>query len=648
MPFSSTKFLKIIENQRIKRVKLYQFLLILVRTLFIIFLVLTFARPTISSLTGDVSGNAQTTAVIIFDDSYSMQAFASSRTYNEIASEHLQKLISVFKSRDKVFLLSTAFNKPVLIDGENKKNILKRANASNNLLNLEKLLNTADSLFNENLNLNNELYFISDLKITDKEAFKDYDFSSISNFKAYKIDLAEEASFNNVSIDSIELNNQLIEAGKTVNISVFISNHDEDGSMETNLNLYKEDVRTAMNSLSLMPGESKKVDIQYVPQLTGTHYMNLQIDEDDLSADNNFYFSLFIKEKIRALFVSDQPSSETSLALKILAQNSLFEIDQKKYNEWLGANLNNYDLVLLNNPENNDDPTINKLKTFMESGLSVIVIPGESFTQNTYNDFFHQVGSTVRFNKFNNAGQNSFFSLEKEKTSNSIFDAIFRDKESNFSPPKLFKYFEQSGFDEPLVTLSNEDVFLSRSDRLYIFSSAFSSSWSNFEINGLFLPLIYRTLYLAAHTKKPLSGSVVSGENIIFSSDGRDIENNFSIKAPGKEAFSVIPRSLQNKLYFNGGIADNPGVYFLFENNTTISSVSVNHSALELKKPFITENSFSFDLVPLNQDEVSQQILGARTGSELWLFFLVLAFCMLMAEMILIKKIEGLPLFGIR
>jgi len=648
MPFSSTKFLKIIENQRIKRVKLYQFLLILVRTLFIIFLVLTFARPTICSLTGDVSGNAQTTAVIIFDDSYSMQAFASSRTYNEIASEHLQKLISVFKSRDKVFLLSTAFNKPVLIDGENKKNILKRANASNNLLNLEKLLNTADSLFNENLNLNNELYFISDLKITDKEAFKDYDFSSISNFKAYKIDLAEEASFNNVSIDSIELNNQLIEAGKTVNISVFISNHDEDGSMETNLNLYKEDVRTAMNSLSLMPGESKKVDIQYVPQLTGTHYMNLQIDEDDLSADNNFYFSLFIKEKIRALFVSDQPSSETSLALKILAQNSLFEIDQKKYNEWLGANLNNYDLVLLNNPENNDDPTINKLKTFMESGLSVIVIPGESFTQNTYNDFFHQVGSTVRFNKFNNAGQNSFFSLEKEKTSNSIFDAIFRDKESNFSPPKLFKYFEQSGFDEPLVTLSNEDVFLSRSDRLYIFSSAFSSSWSNFEINGLFLPLIYRTLYLAAHTKKPLSGSVVSGENIIFSSDGRDIENNFSIKAPGKEAFSVIPRSLQNKLYFNGGIADNPGVYFLFENNTTISSVSVNHSALELKKPFITENSFSFDLVPLNQDEVSQQILGARTGSELWLFFLVLAFCMLMAEMILIKKIEGLPLFGIR
>ena len=87
--FSSLKFLKIIENHRIKRVKLFQILLIVVRTLFIISLVLAFSRPTISTFSGGTT-NAQTTAFIILDDSYSMQSFAFSKTYFELAKEIMQ------------------------------------------------------------------------------------------------------------------------------------------------------------------------------------------------------------------------------------------------------------------------------------------------------------------------------------------------------------------------------------------------------------------------------------------------------------------------------------------------------------------------------------------------------------------------------
>ncbi len=645
MPFSSTKFLKTIENQRIKSVKLYQILLILVRTLFILFLVLSFARPTIKSMLGDVSGNAQTTAVIVLDDSYSMQSFTSSQTYMEIAAYNLQNLLSVFKPQDKVFLLSGDTKKPLRVSAENKQSVLKRVKSSNYTLDLESLFIEADSIFEENVNLNNELYFLSDFKIADNAKFKNYDFKTVNNFKAYKINLAENMAFKNVSIDSIKLNNQLIEVGKTINFSVFITNHDESGDMETNLNLYKEDIRVAMNYVSLKSGESKKIDIQYLPQQTGMHYMSLQIDEDDLSADNKYYFSLFLKEKIKALLVSSHAASELSFAVKILAQNSLFEIDHKMYSEWFGTNINTYDLLILDNPGRNDSPVIEKLTAYLDSKKSIIIIPGETLTQQGYNKFFQQLGSGIRFDNLNQSGKNSFFSLEKEKTSNSVFDALFRDKKSSFSPPKLFKYFKQTGFDNSLINLSNNNTFLSKSGRLFVFSSSFSGNWSNFKISGLFLPLLHRAFYLAAQTKNSLSGTSVTGETITFSSEGRNIENSFFIKAPQKEKFSVIPKSVQNKLYFNGGIAVNPGFYILLENKAIIESIAVNHSAHELQKPFIKDSSFGFELTTISTDQMNQQILTARTGFELWLIFLVLALAMLLAEMIIIKKIEGLPLF---
>ena len=134
IPFSSLKFLKIIENQRIKRVKLFQFLLILVRTLFIVFLVLAFSRPTISTYRG--GSNAQTTALIILDDSYSMQSFAYSKTYFELAKENVQKLLPSFTQDDHVFLYTNSMEKPVPVTKDNVQQRLTEISAANNVFNL--------------------------------------------------------------------------------------------------------------------------------------------------------------------------------------------------------------------------------------------------------------------------------------------------------------------------------------------------------------------------------------------------------------------------------------------------------------------------------------------------------------------------------
>ena len=64
-----------LERQRLKRLKLYQYLLILVRTLLILFLVLAFARPTLTLQLNMLGDSAQTTAVILLDNGIHMHRY---------------------------------------------------------------------------------------------------------------------------------------------------------------------------------------------------------------------------------------------------------------------------------------------------------------------------------------------------------------------------------------------------------------------------------------------------------------------------------------------------------------------------------------------------------------------------------------------
>ncbi|MCB9057638.1 MAG: BatA domain-containing protein [Calditrichae bacterium] len=641
LPFSSIKFLKIIENQRIKRVKLYQFLLIAARTLFIVFLVMAFARPTMNSFLGSDAANAQTTAVILLDDSYSMQAFASSQTYFDISKTKLTQLLKVFDENDHVYILSNQFANPLRIRNENRDAFLKGLNVSNNTIDYERFFNICDSIFKADVSLNNELYLISDFRIPSISNPDKVNFNEFRNFKAYKVNLEEQSNFHNRSIDSVIVKNQLVEINKPVTLNVFLSNHNSESVSETNLSLFNNDERVAMNYISLDPGQEKQVELIYTPKTSGLHRLMLQIDEDDLSFDNRYYLTLFLKDEINALYVSNQFSAGTRTALDVLSSYSLFNIREIKQSEWPGVDLNSLDLVVFDDPENLNDGFVRKTNDFIQAGKSVIIVPGEKIALSGYNDFFSKLNISVRFQEKIDAKNDNFYSIENEKNANTVFSSLFRETSSTFLAPVLYSYYKQERYLDPLITLVNRDVMLTKTKNIYIFSNAFKSDWTNLEINGLFVPMLYRTFYLAAQNEVFESHSSHIGDLVSFEANNTEIDNIYNIINPDNDDFSVIPEPRSNSLFFNGGIAEQQGFYSLTSNNKIVSTLAVNHNAAELKQPFLNENDFPFLITSLDDVNFTEAIKQARIGFELWLFFLILAFLMLVSEMILIKKIEG-------
>src|SRR3990172_2154635 len=73
--FSTLTFLKELQQSRIRRLKLRQVLLLIVRTLMVVFIVLAFARPALrGSLPSAFGGDAGATIAIVLDDSYAILA----------------------------------------------------------------------------------------------------------------------------------------------------------------------------------------------------------------------------------------------------------------------------------------------------------------------------------------------------------------------------------------------------------------------------------------------------------------------------------------------------------------------------------------------------------------------------------------------
>jgi hypothetical protein len=90
--FPSLEFLRRMMRRKTRRFHLKQILLLIARILLLLFIALALARPT---LTGGraVSGHLPTTAVVILDDSYSMQRVDDrSRLFDEAVGKTLDLL----------------------------------------------------------------------------------------------------------------------------------------------------------------------------------------------------------------------------------------------------------------------------------------------------------------------------------------------------------------------------------------------------------------------------------------------------------------------------------------------------------------------------------------------------------------------------
>ena len=104
--FSTLAFLKELQKNKIRKIKLKQWLLLALRVLIILFLITAFARPTLEGVAiGGTTSAAKTTAVFILDDTYSMSVVDGKGSYFNQAKGTIQELLRQLQEGDEAALV---------------------------------------------------------------------------------------------------------------------------------------------------------------------------------------------------------------------------------------------------------------------------------------------------------------------------------------------------------------------------------------------------------------------------------------------------------------------------------------------------------------------------------------------------------------
>ena len=373
--FSTLKFLNELQQTKIRRLKLKQWLLLLLRTLLIIFIVLAFARPAIENSIPEFVTYSKSSTAVIIDNTFSMelsdnlgQRFRRAQSITKQITENLDEgdkvAISVLSS-DKIPVFKSSI-------GEVDDDISSLEINTKKVFFQSSLNRSKQSLIDDN-NLNKNILLISDLQsnlLNEVDTMsKLEDVSSISIIQIGD----DQNNINNVSIDSVRLLSTLFRVGMDVELEINIQNHGTEALNDIVMSLIINDERISQRTIDLDPKSSQKVKLSSAVNLTGVIDARIEIEGDALDRDNRYYFSFIIPEKASvALFSNKKKSfSEIALSNEVSDLSSLDVFDSKELEK---ISLESYDVIVLSSIKISKS-AVKLIASFIKNGGNVLLLP---------------------------------------------------------------------------------------------------------------------------------------------------------------------------------------------------------------------------------------------------------------------------------
>jgi hypothetical protein len=663
--FSTLAFLKELQKNKIRKIKLKQWILLVLRVLIILFIVMAFARPALQSVQiGGTTSATKTTAVFILDDTFSMSVVDQKGSYFNQAKEIIKQVLSQLQEGDEVGLI-------LVSDKKNESKIT--SNLFEFVKNIDKLdlsfasgdlnsaITKAAQLVSESKNFNKEIYVLSDFqknKITKENLNNDLSEFLNENVRLYSFDLTDKDVFN-LSVDELKTNNQIFEKDKPVSFSITLSNNSKQDVRSAVVSLFIGDERAAQKSFDVSAGQSTIVEIDAIPKTNGFIDVVAEIETDEIEQDNKRFASLFIPEKFLVGLFGENTSdlSFVDLALQTAGEGK-YEIEQKSVNQLTSQQLNKYQTIIIS--ANSITSGIEHLKNFVQNGGGMILFPSSNQDVVRLNQLYVQLGLRVSAS-FVGKVNSSDLKIKFDKTdfNHPVFQNIFQnDDKKKYESPELNAYYKLTSSGNQIISLVDGSSFLSEhkngKGKIFVFNCSPVLSWSDFPIKSIFAPLMNKSVtYLSSKERN---------ENIFLAGDEVNINlkntnaSQIKILRPDKsDEFINLNDNLRNDYlaYSNTNIS---GSYKFYSGDNQIENISINTDPTESITEYADESEFENYLDQIKfagkyvsidkESNITEKIMQARFGSELWRYFLLVAIILALVEMTIArnakKDLEGI------
>lgn len=410
-----------------KRIRLEQLILLMVRMLILSLLAFCMAGPVLTGCSA-LSGNAKTSLVMLFDNSYSMEAGAEAGGESHFARAKKQaaEVLEHQPRGSDVAMILTAGS--AVIGTNAPTSDLERANEE--LSELDSGFGASDigNSFESGAkalarmqNAKRDVVIVSDFQAADwGDATAPGRARAMEMIRSMPlqpsitlIPVGNEVN-DNIAIDSVELSRFVVGIGQEFQIRANIRNLGEQPYPALRVYFKVDGKDRDSSELDLGPGEDGQVLFRHTFDEAGSHLIEVMADADSLEADNKYQVVVPVWDRIPVVLVNGDPHEQPlkgetdflQLALspfmavkdagnkdKPLAD--LLEAATIETNELHANALVGKRVAVLANVPRLTDQQLKAIETFVRDGNALLVFPGNRIDSQWYNQTLVKRGKGI-------------------------------------------------------------------------------------------------------------------------------------------------------------------------------------------------------------------------------------------------------------
>jgi hypothetical protein len=574
-------------------------------------IIIAFAQPTFKAIEKENSTNEM---YIILDNSFSMQAKGKK---GELLKRAVQELLEETPENLNFSLLTNSENywNTDIKSIRNSLQNLKYSAIPFQLENIMAQLKARKSAFKKDVVI-----------ITDAIGLNQKQLKSSDAINSLKFIIPKAEQKNNVSIDSVFIKGA---SDDFYEISIELNAYGEDINAIP-IALYNQNKLIAKTTVNF---ETKKKSILFtIPKQTFHGYVS--IVDNGLPYDNTYYFSISKTKKINVISIGE--AEKSNFLSRIYTNNEFvynnFTVGSLDYNK-----LQDQDAIVLNELDEIPQALQTTLKSFVEKGGNLIVIPSALSTSANMNAFLMNFGN-VKFNSLENKEK----LITKINFTHPLFKSVFENKINNFQYPKTKNSFLLSTRSPAALSYEDQSIFLTAIQNpvsaVYVFSAPINAANSNFQQSPLIVPTFYKMA--VNNQNNSINTLIIGNNNPHLTAASLNKDDILTVKG-AEEQFIPVQQILNNKIKMNfNDYPEQAGNFEIYNKKEWLENISFNYNRTESDLAQANENLLSDYKIIDSTSTFFDTLQTNKTDNQIWKWFVIFALLFLLTEMAIIRFVK--------
>jgi hypothetical protein len=574
MPFPTIRFLKLAEKNNSRKIRLENFLLWLLRTLIMISLGAAFAMPMFRTGGFAWLGETPRDVAIVIDASYSMGYQVQGEAVWNKAIESAVVILEGLREQDR-FCIFLAREQPEPIIAEpiaDKQEGIARLRAlqlgeSESRI-LPAVSGAMSALLKTDSQREHEIHIITDNQALPWTSPAQAAVGAeIDHKAAVFILLLGVSSPENTAISGLELQPPVARQGSEMR--ALASLRRSGAATDSTLSLFVNDREISRKHVPASEIHSAEHSFTLPLLEAGVHTARIQIPDDNLPADNSFYFLVRVQEQMPSLIVGNDAETlflRTALRTGYGNENAIESITPNKITE---KPLSRYSSVFLCDALPLFGQAIGALETYVKAGGVLVIFPGISAKPDAYASWNCLPGMPLSPEDLPLSQRNRTLTWDQPQHS------LIRTLREGIGIPTVavrrkLTFDKVHASAKPIVSMGANQPFLLEREfgagHVLMFSVAADRTWSDFPLSPFFLPLLIQCADsgVGAGPKAPFDWAT---EWLPLSERFPDWNALQSLIGPSGQPVSVRASVLEGRNILNAENLTQPGFYSLKPTN---------------------------------------------------------------------------------